>query len=287
MVKWHRDAKSFAHGSAERRAANYATSGCSFCWTCGSELDMKFPACKTCKIPHHPIIDQARIQMHTSGILQDKTWSGKPTPSVYHYLNGCRETMESIENRRSKNEITPDQKWEEIKALMQTHIELMDLSCYDPGNVPERLREFLSQGDIEGANAKGVAERGTLHTWAQNMQYNVHVNDQVSWFADHCWFRRFVQTDKYMKHGDRNRERQRQGFTTWWQQYGTWHGKRTFSLILCRRPPTHMSLKRLCPQDSCKCTVRMDMTFKTMLTGNRFRRKRVCVLPMLGAFISQ
>ena len=39
------------------------------------------------------------------------------------------------------------------------------------------------------------------------MQYNVHINNQVSWYADNCWFRRFVQTDKYMKHGDRNREK--------------------------------------------------------------------------------
>ena len=205
MVKWYNNAKSFAHGSAERKAANFATSGCSLCYTCGTVLDKYLPACNTCKIPYHPIIDQARIQMHTSDMLQDKTWRGKATLTVYQYLKGCRETIERIEKRRSDNEITHEQKWAEIATLMQVHNELVDLSCYDPGNVPAILREFLSQGVVEGASAKAVAERGTLHSWGQTMQYSVNVNRQVEWYASHCWFSRFAQTDKFMKHGCNNR----------------------------------------------------------------------------------
>ena len=37
------------------------------------------------------------------------------------------------------------------------------------------------------------------------MQYSVNVNRQVEWYASQCWFSRFAQTDKFMKHGCNNR----------------------------------------------------------------------------------
>ena len=80
----------------------------------------------------------------------------------------------------------------------------MDLACYDPGNVPPGLREFLSQGDIEGANATAVAERGTIHSWGQNMTYNSYLNHQVDWYATRFWFSRSVQADKFLKKVCRN-----------------------------------------------------------------------------------
>ena len=76
--------------------------------------------------------------------------------------------MKGLTKRKSENKITHEQKWAEISTLRQVHNELMDLACYDPGNVPPRLREFLSQGDIEGADAKAVVERGTIHSWGQH-----------------------------------------------------------------------------------------------------------------------
>ena len=147
--------------------------------------------------------------MHISELEQDITLHGKAIPTVHQYLSGCRATMDSIRQRRGRHEITEKQKWDEIKEMMVTHDKLMDLSCYNPENVPHRLREFFSQGDIEGANGKAVAERGTIHAAYQNMTYSVKMDDRVDWYADNCWFRRFVVKDKYMYSGEANQKKAR------------------------------------------------------------------------------
>ena len=171
MAKWLKNAKN--HTKQTKDAANRATSGCAFCWTCGTALDKKFPACKVCKIPFHPKIEEARMQMHKDNLMIDEILGGDPSPSVHHYLSECRAKMDEITWNRKQNKITEEQKWAEIEKLMIRHDKLMDLSCYNSECVPPKLSEFLSQGDIEGANGKGCAERGQFHSAYSNMTYEI------------------------------------------------------------------------------------------------------------------
>ena len=148
--------------------------------------------------------------MHASGLLPDCTLNGGPVPSIHQYLTDCRATVESIDKRKARQEITEVQKWDEIKSLMMNHNRLMDLSCCSPGNLPERLREFLSPGDIEGANGKAVAERGEIHSAHQNMHVEVNIDKYIKWFAAKSWFRWYAEKDKYMSSTEDNRSKVKQ-----------------------------------------------------------------------------
>ena len=49
MTRWLRNTKALRKGSKEREPANFATSGCFYCWTCGETLENMIPACKPAK----------------------------------------------------------------------------------------------------------------------------------------------------------------------------------------------------------------------------------------------
>jgi hypothetical protein len=284
MMRWLKNAKAYQRGTPEKDAANRATSGCSLCWTCGSTLEMRFPACKICKIPFHPRINEARVQMHISEFEQDITLHGKAIPTVHQYLSGCRATMDSIVLRRGRNEITETQRWDEIKEMMVTHDRLMDLSCYNPDNLPQRLREFLSQGDIEGANGKAVAERGEIHAAYQNMNYNVKIDKRVGGYADNCWFRRFVVKDKYMNSSEANQKKARQ--RVYHLIAAMWDLSRKKDLLAdtLQKAAYPYATENVMPSRLMQVYRDYGHNVQDNATENLFRRKRACVLQMPDAF---
>ena len=131
--------------------------------------------------------------MHSSKLLQDKVLGGRPTPTVYQYLKECKSIVAEIERKRRDNQITNEQKYDQIAELMQRLNDIMDLCGYNPETVPTRLGAFFSHGDFEGAMAKSAAERGAFHSWGQIMAKNAYVNKQVEWYSDRSWFSRFQQ----------------------------------------------------------------------------------------------
>ena len=151
-----------------------------------------------CKILFHPIIDQASIKMHQSGLLQDSLLQGRPMPSLYQYLKEAKASAIERDSIQRQGLISNEQKYNQIAELMKRHSDLMDLSCYNPETVPSRFRNFLSHGNIEGAMAKSAAERGVFHAWSQTSSKHIVLNAQVEWYAENAWLKRVANTDKFL-----------------------------------------------------------------------------------------